>query len=205
MHNFKYLLILLSSITFVAGAHASDSGTYQVDPMHSKVGFEISHLVISSVEGKFTDFSGSIILNDESFEKSKFKSEVQVNSIDTGVKKRDDHLRSKDFFEVSKHPIMKFESYKIQGKKNKFKLIGDLTIKGIKKRVTFDGKYLGTVKDGYGNLKAAFKAQATIKRQDFGLTWSSVIEAGPVVGDDVTISLNIQAAKPLEKKQANNN
>lgn len=202
MTNLKMALIAALALTLPGLSTAQAESKYEIDPAHSKVGFEVPHLVISSVEGKFTDFKGTVELNEKDFARSKVTAEVNVSSIDTGVKKRDDHLRSKDFFEVAKHPKMKFVSKKVVGKKSNFKMTGDLTIKGKTKPVTFEGKYLGTVKDGYGNLKAAFNASAKIKRKDFGLTWDNMVEAGPVVGDEVTISLKVQAAKPIASKQA---
>lgn len=171
------------------------AGAYQIDPAHSKVGFEIPHLVISTVEGKFNNFEGKIDLKDK-FENSKVGVTADISSIDTGVAKRDDHLKSPDFFDAAKNPKMKFESTGISGTSDNFKLTGNLTIKGVTKKVTFDGKYLGQVKDGYGNEKVAFTAKTKISRKDFGLTWNTMVEAGPVVGDEVTIDLRIQAALP---------
>lgn len=191
----------LALATFAGTAMAQGkytAGTYQLDPAHSKVGFEIPHLVISSVEGRFTTFTGSVDLADD-FAKSKAKVDVDLSSIDTGVGKRDDHLKSPDFFDVAKYPKMTFESTEVVGKPEAFKLKGNLTIRGITKPVTFDAKYLGTVGDGYGNQKAAFSASTKINRKDFGLTWNNVVEAGPVVGDEVTIDLRLQAGRPAKK------
>ena len=186
--------LTLAAVVAQAAGPAYQAGTYNLDPMHSKVGFEVPHLVISTVEGRFTKFSGDIQLG-EKLEKSKVQVAVETDSIDTGVGKRDDHLRSPDFFESKKYPQMKFESTEIAGTPEAFKLTGNLTIKSVTKKVTFEGKYLGTVKDGYGNEKAAFNAKTKINRKDFGLTWNNAVEAGPVVGDDVTIDLKLQAAK----------
>lgn len=186
----------LTTALFVAPAGAAGkyaAGIYQIDPMHSKVGFEIPHLVISTVEGKFNKYEGSIELADK-FEKSKVNVNIDIASIDTGVGKRDDHLRSADFFDAGKFPAMKFESTAVSGTPESFKVTGKLTIKGVTKKVVLDGKYLGTVRDGYGNDKAAFQAKTRINRKDFGLTWSQMVEAGPTVGDEVTIDLRIQAA-----------
>lgn len=174
------------------------AGSYQVDSAHSKVGFEIPHLVISSVEGRFTAFSGTVDLADD-FAKSKASVEVDLGSIDTGVGKRDEHLKSPDFFDVGKHPKMTFVSTGVVGKPDAFQLKGNLTIHGVTKPVVFDAKYLGTVADGYGNQKAAFTAKTKINRKDFGLTWNNVVEAGPVVGDEVTIDLRLQAGRPGKK------
>lgn len=196
--------VLISVITagaaFASTAIKPGSGKYNLDPMHSKVGFEVPHLVISSVEGKFKTFSGVLTIDDK-FEKSKLEAEVDVGSIDTSVKDRDDHLKSPDFFDVAKTPKMTFKSTAISGKPEKFKMTGDLTIKGITKKVVFDGIYKGTAADAYGNTKAAFAASTKINRKDFGLTWSKAVEVGPVVGDEITIDLKIQAAKEVAAKK----
>lgn len=198
----------MSVISFIAAAIFSvgagavvkyKTGSFAVDPMHSKVGFEIPHLVISSVEGHFNKFDGSIELSDK-FEKSSVKASADVGSVDTGVGKRDDHLKSPDFFDAAKFPKMTFASTEIKGTPESFKMTGDLTIKGVTKKVTFNGKFMGTVNDGMGNEKAAFTATTSIKRADYGLTWSKAIEAGPVVGEALTINLKIEAAQPIAKK-----
>lgn len=168
-------------------------GTYNIDPMHSKIGFEIPHLVISTVEGKFEKFDGKIIA-DKDLTKSKVEVNIDAASINTAVEKRDEHLKSADFFDVAKHPKLTFTSKKVTASGNGLKIQGTLSIKGVSKDVTLDANYLGQVKDGYGNEKIAFKAKTKINRKEFGLTWSNMVEAGPVVGDDVEIQLNIQAA-----------
>lgn len=170
------------------------AGNYTIDPVHSKVGFEIPHLVISTVEGQFKQFSGEVTLA-EKLADSKVTATVSINSIDTANSDRDAHLKSADFFDTTQFPDMKFVSRKLSGSYEQFKMIGDLTIKGVTKEVTFNGQFLGTVGDAYGNTKAAFKVQTEINRKDFGLTWNKLVEAGPAVGDKVTIKLNIQTAK----------
>jgi len=196
----KTLLLLASSLAaFSAAAAEYKPGQYDVDPAHTKIGFEVSHLVISTVEGHFNKFAGKADLAGK-FEKSKFSVTVDTASVDTGVAKRDEHLKSPDFFDVTKFPEMKFESTAVKGKPDSFKLTGDLTIHGVTKKVTFDAKYLGAVNDGMGNEKAAFTAKAKISRKEFGLKWSGMMEAGPVVGDEVTLDLRVEAGHPLEKK-----
>lgn len=174
-----------------------EAGKYSVDTTHSSVLFEIPHLVISTVEGKFKTYSGTLNI-DPKFNKSSLEAEIDVASIDTAVADRDSHLKSPDFFDAAKYPKMKFKSAAITGNEKSFKLTGDLTIRDVTKKVTFTGSYKGTVTDGYGNTKAAFVASTKINRQDFGLKWSNMVEAGPVVGDEVTITLKIQAAKAKE-------
>ena len=191
------ITLLISSFAQAQGKYTP--ANYQIDPMHSKIGFEIPHLVISTVEGKFTKYDGNIELA-EKFEKSKVNVAVDMNSIDTSVQKRDDHLKSPDFFDVAKYPNMKFESTGVSGTPDNFKITGNLTLKGVTKKVVLDGKFLGAVKDGYGQDKTAFQAKTKISRKDFGLTWNKMVEAGPTVGDEVTIDLRIQAAKVVAKK-----
>lgn len=201
----KKLFAILASLGLAtqvsaAGVKALEAGQYNIDPLHSKVGFEIPHLVISTVEGTFKTYGGSFTVA-EKFDKSKIEAEVDIGSVDTGVTDRDNHLKSPDFFDAAKYPKMTFKSSSITGSAQSFKMTGDLTIRGKTKKVTFDGNYRGTAVDGYGNTKAAFVAKAKINRKDFGLTWSNVVEVGPVVGDDVTIELNIQAAKAAVAKK----
>lgn len=194
---------VLVSLALAATASATDKmepGKYNIDPMHSKVGFEVPHLVISSVEGKFKTFSGVLNL-DEKFEKSNLVAEVEISSVDTSVKDRDDHLKSPDFFDATAFPKMTFKSTSISGKREAFKLTGDLTLKGKTQKVVFDGTYKGTAKDAYGNIKAAFTATAKINRKDFGLSWNNAVEIGPVVGDIITLDLKIQAAKEVVAKK----
>lgn len=194
-----FALLGASSLAFAEGdKKAYVPASYNVDAAHSRVGFEIPHLVISTVDGSFKDFEGTITLA-EDFSKSKATVTAKIASIDTGVDKRDEHLKSADFFDVAKNPTMKFVSSSISGAPESFKLTGKLTIKGITKTVTFDGKYLGSVVDGYGNQKVAFQAKTVIKRKEFGLTWNNVVEAGPVVGDEVAIELKLQAARANAK------
>lgn len=190
-------LITLASTSAFAGK-AIPAGTFNIDPAHSKVGFEIPHLVISTVEGQFSKFDGAITI-DSKLEKSKANLNVEVATINTENKDRDDHLRSADFFDVAKNPKMTFVVKKVLGSADSLKLVGDLTLKGKTKEVTLDAKYLGDVNDAYGNQKIAFTATGKINRKDFGLTWSSAVEAGPVVGDEVTLKIKIQAGRPIKK------
>src|SRR6185312_12021903 len=131
--------------------------------------------------------------------KPSVEASVGVNSIDTGTVKRDDHLRSPDFFDVKKYPKMTFVSTGIKGTPDSFKLEGKLTIHGVTKPVVFDAKFLGAINDGFGNDRVAFSATTTVKRADYGLTWNKAIEAGPVVGESLTINLKVEAAKPIKK------
>lgn len=173
---------------------ANSAGKYSIDPAHSKVGFEVTHLVIASVEGRFDKFEGDIEIG-EKFADSKVSATIDTASIDTANDDRNKHLKSPDFFDAAKYPKMTFKSKKITGTPENFKVTGDLTIKDVTKEVTLDGKFLGTVKDAYGNTRGAFNASGKINRQDYNLKWNKAVEAGPMVGDEVTINLKVEGIK----------
>lgn len=169
-------------------------GTYAVDPAHTRVSFVIPHFVVSEVEGRFNDVKGEFTLT-EPFTNLKVTATIPVKSIDTGVAKRDEHLRSKDFFEVEKFPEMKLVSKSITGTPEAFKMVAALTIKGVTKDVTFDGKYTGSVKDPWGQQRAALQATATINRKDFGINYNDKVDIGPAVGDEVKIRIWTEGVK----------
>ena len=207
----KILIPLVFLLTELALAKPE---TWVIDQAHSKVEFEIPHLIISSVEGRFTEFSGEIMFDSKATKNVKdfsVSTEIQAASINTGNDKRDQHLRSPDFFNVKKHKTLTFKSSKISSKDGKiYSIVGDLTIAGVKKSVTLDVKYLGTA-ELYGVKRAIFKASTEINRQDFGLSWNDgetkstsvagkIAEATGAVGDQVTITLSIQAKRAVDLK-----
>jgi len=188
------LLLLTLAFTGTAKAGKYEHGTYKIDTAHSKVGFEVTHLVISSVEGRFNKVEGTLEMG-KTLKDTSFDAIINVDSIDTGIKDRDDHLKSPDFFDAKKYQKILFKSKKVSAKGNRLTVLGDLTIKDTTKEVTLKGQFLGQVKDSYGNNKVAFEADGEINRKDFGLTWTKMVEAGPVVGDKVKLNLKIQASK----------
>lgn len=195
------IVSLVMMFSTVAMAAQVPAGVYNIDPMHSKVGFNVDHLVISSVDGRFETFEGKIEVN-EKIEKSKVEVSINTDSISTAVAKRDEHLKSADFFDAAKFPKITFVSKKVTATKDGLQVVGKLTIKKVSKDVTLNVVYAGKVKDGYGQDKVAFKGQTEISRKDFGITYGTAVEAGPVIGDKVTISLVVQAvaSAPAAKK-----
>ena len=189
---FKRASILV--VLFVFMVLNVSAAQWNIDKAHSSVGFTVKHLVISKVKGSFTSFSGNINFDSKDFTKSSVEMKVMVNSVDTDDKKRDDHLRSPDFFDVEKFPEMSFKSTKvIKGEGDSFQIVGNLTIKDVTKEVTFDCEFNGTVAF-MGTNKAGFSAKTTINRQDFGVKWSKTLDTGSlVVGNDVEIYLEIEA------------
>ncbi len=167
-----------------------------IDASHSSLGFAVRHMVIAKVPGKFTKFSGVIKLDEQDMTKSSASVTAEVASIDTSEPKRDEHLRSADFFDVANHPNLTFESKKIEKSGDTYKVTGDLTIHGTKKEVVLDLEYAGKGKDPWGGERVGFSGKTTINRVDFGLKWNQALEAGGVlVGEKVKIVLEIEAIK----------
>ena len=172
-------------------------GTYQVDPVHSQVGFVVRHLVASKVRGVFTDFSGEITIAD-SAEASAVRATVQAASITTNNEMRDGHLKSADFLDLENHPTLELASKSISAKGgDKYALVADLTIRGVTKEVTFDLEFLGSGPGMAPNTEVAgFEATVEIDRRDFGANFEGTLENGSlVVANKVTIHLEIEAVK----------
>ena len=175
-------------------AIATKTTTYSIDKAHSEVTFQVRHL-LTKVRGRFSDFAGTIEFDEEHPQQSSVSFIVQASSIDTAEKDRDAHLRSADFFEVEKYPVLTFRSTDIKTDgDNEYDLIGELTIHGVTRRVSFDATFLGKAKDPWGNDRIAFEAETIINRKDYGLAWNAALETGGfLVGDDVKVSLSLQA------------
>jgi polyisoprenoid-binding protein YceI len=170
--------------------------TYTIDPAHSAVGFSIRHL-FSRVPGRFTKFEGKIVVDRDDFTKSSVDVSIDAASIDTNEPARDKHLKSPDFFDVARNPKLTFKSTKVtQAGPNKLSVEGSLTIRGTTKPVTLDVDVLGFGPGYGGKILGGFEARAKINRQDFGVAWNDLIEGGgAVLGDEVEIKLNVEAAR----------
>ena len=192
---FKKMFLIMFLVVIFATTGQAD--TWSLDKAHSSVGFSVRHLVISKTTGKFDDFTGTIVFDGKNFAAASVELTVQMASVDTDDEKRDEHLRSADFFETEKFPTMDFKSKKVtKGEGDAFTITGDLTIKGVTKEVTFDCQFPGVVNDPWGNTKAGFSAMTQINRQDFGVTWSKSLDGGGlVVGDDVDVMIEVEAVK----------
>lgn len=178
-------------VSLTAMTHAA---TYQVDPVHSKVGFSVKHLGISQVQGAFTNFSGTIDYDAEKPENSKAQGTVSVASVDTGVAARDKHLRSPDFFDVEKYPDIKFETLSARKDGEEWVVKGRFTLHGFTREIDLRGTLDGPVKDPWGKMRIGLTATTTINRQDYGVKWSQKMDAGGlVVSDLVKIELHIEA------------
>jgi polyisoprenoid-binding protein YceI len=171
--------------------------SWKLDPDHSEVAFQVKHMMISNVRGYLKDFSVEVTSDDENFSNAEIFFSGKMDSISTSNEKRDQHLRSEEFFDIENNPEITFRSaqYK-QTEEGKYKLEGDLTIKGTTKKVILDVDFGGIQTDPWGNEKAGFSVTGKINRKDFGLNWNTALEkGGMLVGDDVKISCEIQLIK----------
>lgn len=182
--------ILLASL-ICGSAFATEFG---LDSTHSSVGFSVKHLMVSNVKGKFNVFDGNFSVDGKTNRLTRFEGLVDVSSVDTDVQKRDDHLKSPDFFDVVKYPKMSFVMSKFTPLKgSKSKVIGNLTIKNITKSVVFDTQTSQIVKDMQGNDRIGITLNSKINRKDFGLNWNKALETGGfVVGDEIKINVELE-------------
>ena len=168
--------------------------TWTIDAAHSSVEFAVRHLMITTVKGRFTDVSGTVVLDEADPSTAAAEITIAAASIDTREPQRDAHLRSADFFDVERFPALTFKSTRVDGASTKrFALVGDLTIHGVTREVTLDVTLEGRSKDPWGGQRAGYSATTRIKRSDFGLTWNQLLETGGLaVSDEVKIALDIQ-------------
>ncbi|MDP3147964.1 MAG: YceI family protein [Ignavibacteria bacterium] len=185
--------ILAAALLLISASSFAQTQTWKADLAHSKVGFLVSHLVVSEVEGKFTDYTATLT-TDANSKPEKIEAVIKAASITTDNEARDKHLKSDDFFAAEKFPELTFVSKSIKATgKNSYKVTGDLTMRGVTKTVTLDTKYNGQVKDPWGNIKSGWVATTTVNRFDYGLQWNKAIETGGlVVGKNVDISLKLE-------------
>lgn len=173
------------------------SNKWAIDPMHSEIEFKVKHLMISTLTGKFTGFSGEVENDAADFSDAKINFSAEVSTINTGNEQRDGHLQSEDFFNAAAFPTVTFASTGITKTiDNSFTVAGDLNIRGVSKNIELTVVFNGLMTDPYGNEKAGFELSGKISRKDFGLTWSVTTEAGGiVVSDEVKLLCNVQIAK----------
>lgn len=183
---------LALSLAFVTAASAAPA-TWTIDPNHSEVGFTIRHF-FSKVPGNFEKFSGAIVYDPQKPEASSVKVDIDPNSINTRNEKRDNHLRSEDFFDVAKFPTLTFVSTKVAAAgEGKLKVDGNLTMHGVTKPVTLDVTFLGAGPSMNGEQRSGFTAVAKVNRKDFGILWNKTLDqGGTMLGDDVDINLSVE-------------
>lgn len=190
----KRIFLVLTCMILASGiAFAKES--YVIDKTHSYIGFSVKHLLITDVKGNFKDFQGEINVNEKKPEKSSVNVTIQASSIYTGDEKRDEHLRSADFFNVKKHPLIKFKSKKIEKKdKGKFLVKGSLEMNGIKKDIEIPVSVTERITDPWGKTRFGANGSIEINRKNWDISWNKTMDRGGlVVGNEVKIELAIEA------------
>jgi len=169
---------------------------WDIDVGHSAIHFHVRHMLISKVHGRFARWSGVLQLDPAEPTRAAVEVTIQADSIDTQVADRDAHLRSPDFLDVARHPALTFRSRRVEKAGERYRVIGDLELRGVAREVVLDAEFAGTAKDPWGNERAGFSARTTLDRRDFGLVWNAALEAGGVlVGEKVEIAIELEAVK----------
>jgi len=181
----------------ITSAPATLTGTYTIDPTHSRIGFVARHAMVTKVRGSFNEFDGSGYFDAENPANSRVELTIQAASIDTRNADRDGHLKSNDFFDMETYPQITFASAAVeQLDAENYRVTGDLTIKGVTKPVTVDFEYTGTAVDPYGNTRVGFEGKTTVNRKDWGVNWNAALEAGGVlVSEKVTLEFEVSAIR----------
>ena len=193
------LAVLVAALTLASPAVAAPV-TWKVDPAHTEVGFDVRHF-FTKVHGVFHDTQGTIVFDEQDPTAIKVDASARVASVDTGNRNRDSDLQTPDFFNAATDSILSFRSTKVEKTgKSKYKVTGDLTMRGVTKQVVFDAEFLGSstvsVEGKSWGAKAGFSATTVVNRQEFGINWNKALDnGGMMVGDDVTITLNVEASK----------
>ena len=172
-----------------------EAATWNIDPVHSEVGFSVRHMMVSKVRGRFTKFSGQLVTAEDPA-KSSVTAEIDLSSIDTGQEQRDAHIRSADFFEVETYPTMTYKSTGVRVEDGEYVLDGELTLKGVTRSVPLHLELNGFGPDAYGGTRAGFTATGEINRRDFNVNFSAPMQnGGVVVADKIQLQLEIEAVK----------
>lgn len=173
------------------------TGTYTVDPAHTRIGFVARHAMVTKVRGSFDEFAGTAVLDGANPANSRVEVTIEAASIDTRNAQRDEHLRGNDFLAMQEYPKITFASTGVrQAGETTFEVTGDLTIKGVTNEITIPFEFEGAAKDPFGNQRVGFEGSVTINRRDYGVTWNAALEGGGVlVSDKVTLEFEISAIK----------
>lgn len=183
---------------------AVGQSTYDIDPSHSSAQFSVRHLMLSNVKGEFTELSGFITYDPKNLSASRIEATIDANTISTRDAKRDEHLKSADFFDTAQYPTLTFKSTQFRNANGRLLVTGDLTMHGVTRQVTLDVEGAGVeVKDPWGQTRIGATATTKINRKDWGITWNKGLDSGGVmVGDEITITLDIEAVKRQASQKA---
>lgn len=198
----RHLPFVLALALALPAAARAEKTTWNVDPSHTHTTFAVRHLVISTVRGEFQRTQGAVTLDEDDPTRSSVEVTIDARTIHTREEKRDNHLRSADFFDVENHPTITFRSTKVErAGEGRFRVTGDLTMRGTTRPVVLDATLTGPIQDMQGKARRGVHARTKLDRREFGLTYAKVVEAGPVVGDEVTVEIDAELVKaPADPK-----
>lgn len=191
---FKKIILAAAFVASLSLSQSASADMFTLDTSHSDVGFTITHMMISDVDGEFKNFSGEITWDESDPTKSVISGKIMTDSIDTDNEKRDAHLKGADFFDAAKNPEITFKTKTIEKKDAGYLAKGTLTMKGVTKDVDIPFTVTQKIKDPFGNTRMGLKGSIDLNRKDFGITWNKAMDAGGMVlGDVVKVSLNVEA------------
>jgi polyisoprenoid-binding protein YceI len=203
MHLKQLSLSIAAVLLLGSSAYAAD--TYKVDPAHTTVTFSVRHLGINDVKGQFKEFAGEIVVDNGAVTGA--SGTIQVKSVDTGVQKRDDHLRTADFFDAAKYPTITFKTKRVEkGSAGQTILIADFTMRGVTKELRLPAKLSGPTKDPWGGVRIGLEAKTKLNRKDYGIKYHEILETGILaVADEVELEINAEAIKESPGKISSDN
>jgi len=191
----RSIIVLTLILQLIPASTTLAADKYTIDPAHCHIGFSVRHLVINNIRGRFTDYEGSISYDEQDITRSSVEITIKAQSVNTDVQPRDEHLRTSEFFDVTKFPDITFKSTRVEKRGSGFAAIGIFTMHGVAKEITIPFKINGK-SNFQGGAHLGVEGTVVIDRRDFGMSWSATLDnGGLVVGNDVTIELNIEAVK----------
>ena len=183
-----------AAVVLLLGSYAQAADTYNIDPAHTRVGFAARHFGISTVKGRFKEFTGQLVVDGNALKEA--TATIQVQSIDTGVAQRDNHLRTADFFDATNHPTITFKTKRVESSGESVVMIADFTMRGVTKELRLPVTLSKPIKDPWGSTRVGLEAKAKLNRKDYGIKYNDLLESGiPAVGDEVEIEINAEGIK----------
>jgi polyisoprenoid-binding protein YceI len=189
-------IVIASLLGFFPLGVEAETARWEIDPDHSVIEFRVTHMVISKTSGRFLDYRGLVEMDADAKTFKTIEATINAESVNTNHEKRDAHLRNADFLDVKQFPTITYEMKNYQKQGDAYRVVGNLTLRGVIKEVTLIGTFNGVTKDPWGNTRAGFTADGTLNRKDFGMIWNKTLDnGGLVVGDQVQIHLDIECIK----------
>lgn len=184
----------MNSMVLTAGHSSAIAETYTIDPMHSRVAFSVRHLGIGNVHGRFKVFTGMLLMDGNKIKEA--TGTIEVQSVDTGVPKRDEHLQAADFFDAAQYPTIEFKTKRVVGSEDGFVMIADFTMRGVTRQLQLPVTVTEPVKDAWGDVRIGLEAKTKVNRKDYGIKYHALLETGiPVVSDEIQIEISAEAIK----------